>query len=105
MTGDGGATMHFLLPQFRLEVLVKFSPEQAVSDVDGAGRGHNSRSSRDDRALRQHPAVGVVCHSCGARIGKPCVSTVRAFGVGTVGTPIEGVHAERIAAAREAGIA
>ena len=97
--------MHFLSPQFRLEVLVKFSPEQAVSNVDGTGRSHNARSSRDDRDLRQHPAVGVVCHGCGARIGRPCVSTVRAFGVGTVGSPIEGVHTERIAAAREAGIA
>ena len=83
---------------------MKFSPEQAVSDVDGAGRSHNSRSSRDDRALRLHPAVGVVCHRCGARIGKPCVSTVRAFDI-AIGTPIDGVHAERIAAAREAGIA
>jgi hypothetical protein len=103
-TGDGKADISFLLPQFLLEVLVKFLPEQAVSDVDGAGRGHNARASRDDRALRQHPAVGAVCHSCGARIGKPCVSTVRAFGVGTVGGPIEGVHAERIAHAREQGL-
>ena len=58
-----------------------------------------------DRVLRLHPAVGVVCPGCGARIGKPCVSTVPAYGVGTIGTPIEGVHAERIAAAREAAIA
>jgi hypothetical protein len=105
VTGDGKADISFLLPQFLLEVRVKFSPEQAVSDVDGAGRSHNSRPSRDDRVLRQHPALGVVCHGCGARIGKPCVSTVRAFGVGTIGGPIEGVHAERIAAAREAGVA
>jgi len=78
-------------------VLVKYSPEQAMSTV-GASR---SRAGDDDRTLRLHPAVGVVCPGCGARIGKPCVSTVRAFGVGTIGTPIEGVHVERIIAARE----
>ena len=82
---------------------MKFSPEQLMSDV-GAGRAR-SRARDDDRTLRLHPAVGVVCPGCGARIGKSCVSTVRAFGVGTVGTPIEGVHVERIAAAREAGVA
>ena len=71
-----------------------------MSDV-----GARSRVSGDDHALRLHPAVGVVCPGCGARIGKSCVSTVPAFGVGTVGTPIEGVHAERIAAAREEGVA
>ena len=85
---------------------MKYSREQANSDVDGAGRGYGARTSRDvDRVLSQHPALGVICPGCGGRIGKPCVSTVRAFGVGTVGTPIEGVHAERIAAAREQGIA
>jgi len=63
------------------------------------------RANDDDRSLRLHPAVGAVCPGCGARVGKPCVSTVRAFGVGTVGTPIEGVHVERIAAAREQGVA
>ena len=73
------------------------SSVQALSDV-GAGRVR-SRAVDDDRALRLHPAVGVVCPCCGARVGKSCVSTVPAFGVGTVGTPIEGVHAERIAAA------
>ena len=46
-----------------------------------------------------------VCPSCGARIGKPCVSTIPTFGVGAVGVPIEGVHAERVAAAREQGVA
>lgn len=76
---------------------MKYSPEQAMSD-GGVAR---SRVSADDRVLRLHPAVGVVCPCCGSRIGKPCVSTVRAFGVGTIGTPIEGVHVERIAAARE----
>jgi len=58
-----------------------------------------------DRVLRLHPAVAVVCPGCGARIAKPCVSTVRTLGIGAVGVPIEGVHAERIAAAREAGVA
>jgi len=82
-----------LSPQFCLEVIVKYSPEQAMS------------ARADDRVLRLHPAAGVVCPGCGARIGKPCVATVRAFGVGTIGTPIEGVHAERIAAAREQGVA
>jgi hypothetical protein len=81
-------------------VIVKFSPEQAMSDV-----GRDRSRVSDDRAQRIHPSVGVVCPGCGSRIGKPCVSTVRAFGVGTIGTPIEGVHAERIAAAREAGVA
>lgn len=51
------------------------------------------------------PALGVVCPGCGARVGKPCVSTVPAFGVGSVGAPIEGVHAERFAVAREEGVA
>jgi hypothetical protein len=80
-------------------VIVKYSPEQAMSD-GGAGRAL-SRATGDDRALRLHPAVGVVCPGCGARIGKSCVSTVPAFGAGTIGTPIEGVHVERITAARE----
>ena len=83
---------------------MKFSSENAMSDVGVAGRAR-TRTSDDDRVLRLHPAVGVVCPGCGARIGKPCVSTVRAFGVGTIGTPIEGVHVERIAAAREQGVA
>lgn len=78
---------------------MKYSPEQAMSDV-GAGCAQ-ARESVEDRVRRHHPAVGVVCPGCGARIGKPCVATVRAFGVGTIGTPIEGVHVERIAAARE----
>ena len=67
---------------------MKYSPEQAA-----------------DRVLRLHPAVAVVCTCCGARIGKPCVSTVRTLGVGSIGTPIDGVHSERFAAAREAGVA
>jgi hypothetical protein len=83
-------------------VIVKYSPEQAMSDIGATDR---ARSRDDDRALRLHPAAGVVCPGCGSRSGKPCVSTVRAFGVGTIGTPIEGVHAERIAAARERGFA
>ena len=82
---------------------MKYSPEQAMS-VGAVDRAF-SRARGDDRAQRLHPAAGVVCPSCGARIGKSCVSTVRAFGVGTVGTPIEGVHSERIAAAREQGVA
>jgi len=52
-----------------------------------------------------HPALGVVCPGCGARVGKSCVSTVPMLGFGSVGTPIEGVHAERFAAAREEGVA
>lgn len=78
---------------------MKYSPEQSMSDV-GAGRAL-SRETAEDRVRRHHPAVGVVCPGCGARIGKPCTATVRAFGVGTIGTPIEGVHVERVAAARE----
>lgn len=86
--GDGGAA--FCPAASVLEVIVTYSP---------------SRANDDDRSLRLHPAAGVVCPSCGARVRKPCVSTVRTFGVGTVGTPIEGVHVERIAAAREQGVA
>ncbi len=56
-------------------------------------------------AQHLHPAAGVVCPGCGARIGKPCVSTVPLCGVGSVGAPIEGVHSERIAAALERGFA
>jgi hypothetical protein len=56
-----------------------------------------SNGARDTQRL--HPAVGVVCPCCGSRIGNPCVSTVRLCGVGEIGTPIEGVHAERIAEA------
>lgn len=78
---------------------MKYSHELATSNA-----GARSRAGADERAMR-NPAVGVVCPGCGARIGKSCVSTVRAFGVGTIGTPIEGVHAERIAAAREQGVA
>lgn len=87
---------------------MKYSLEQ--SELANGGAAGQSRAARagardDDRVLRLHPAVGVVCPGCGARIGKPCVATVRAFGVGTIGTPIEGVHSERIGAAREAGVA
>lgn len=84
---------------------MKYSLEQAESTGGAADRARPARARDDDRVLRLHPAVGVVCPGCGARIGKPCVATVRAFGVGTIGTPIEGVHAERIGAAREAGVA
>lgn len=80
---------------------MKYSPEQSMSD---AGRSR-SRASDADRTLRLHPAAGVVCPCCGARIGKSCVSTVPTFGAGSTGTPIEGVHAERIAAAREQSVA
>ena len=82
---------------------MKYSSEHAMSNVGAADRVR-SRASADERTLRLHPAVGVVCPGCGARIGKSCVSTVRSFGVGAVGSPIEGVHAERVAAAREAGV-
>jgi len=80
---------------------VKFSSsEQEKTDVIG-----RSYTSRVDARERLYPAAGVVCPSCGARIGKPCVSTVPFLGFGEVGTPIEGVHAERIAAAHEQGVA
>jgi hypothetical protein len=99
VTGDGEIRLFFLSPQTCLEVFVKFSPEQVQrSSVSAAAHAH-------DRALRLHPAAGVVCPGCGARIGKPCVSTVPFCGVGAIGTPIEGVHAERIAAALEQGAA
>ncbi len=52
-----------------------------------------------------YPAIGVVCPGCGARVGKPCVSTVPTLGVGAVGVPIDGVHTERVAVARENGVA
>lgn len=79
---------------------MKYSSEQ----IDGAVA--RSRHDGDgDRVLRLHPAVGVVCPGCGARIGKVCVSTVPTLGVGAVGVAIEGVHSERIAAAREQGVA
>jgi len=87
-----------------LEVIVKYSPEQSNSDGGAAGRAR-ARANSADRVLRLHPAAGVVCPRCGSRIGRSCVATVPAFGVGSVGTPIEGVHAERIASAREAGVA
>jgi hypothetical protein len=62
------------------------------------------RQGRDSREAG-HPALGVVCPGCGARVGKPCVSTIPTLGVGAIGAPIEGVHAERIASAREEGLA
>jgi len=80
-------------------VLVKFSPVQAKASAVARDRNGS------DGVLRLHPAVGVVCPGCGARIGKPCVSTVPHLGAGSVGTPIEGVHVERIAEARAMGIA
>lgn len=52
-----------------------------------------------------HPALGVTCPGCGARVRKPCVAMVPFCGVGVVGSPIDGVHAERVAAAREQGAA
>lgn len=71
---------------------MKYSSEQATR-----GAPSQTQGAQVDRILRLHPAVGVVCPRCGARIGKPCVSTVPALGFGVVGGPIEGVHAERIA--------
>ena len=80
---------------------MKFSSsEQEKTDV--VGRSYTAPS---DARARLYPAAGVVCPSCGARIGKPCVSTVPFCGVGAIGMPIEGVHAERIAAAHEQGVA
>lgn len=61
----------------------------------------NGAAAHGDRA-HLHPAAGVVCPRCGARVGRPCVSTVPLCGGGSTGTPIEGMHAERIAAALEA---
>jgi hypothetical protein len=81
-------------------VLVKFLPAQEMSDA--TTRCPPVRN--DDQVLRLQPASAVVCPDCGARIGKTCVSTVPALGFGMVGAPIEGVHAERVAAAREQGI-
>ena len=49
-----------------------------------------------------HPAENAVCPGCGAGTGFPCISMVPSFGIGVVGVPIEGIHAERIAAARKA---
>jgi hypothetical protein len=65
----------------------------------------NSNHARHDARDFNYPALGVVCPGCGARVGKSCVSTVPTFGVGMIGAAIEGVHAERVAAAREVGIA
>lgn len=75
-----------------------------------ACRGHllfevRVKSSSRDEVFRYEPVKGVVCPGCGARVGKPCVSTVPMCGVGAVGVPIEGVHAARIVAAREEGVA
>jgi hypothetical protein len=72
---------------------VKLSPENAKASNDA--RVHSLR----------HPAFGVVCPGCGARIGKPCVATVPFLGVGAVGAPLEGVHSERIEAMYEGGVA
>jgi hypothetical protein len=84
---------------------VKFSSAHEMSG-GAATRPHAGRSvdRRGDGALCHYPAVGVVCRGCGARVGKPCVSTVPTLGVGAVGVPIDGVHAERVAAARESGV-
>ena len=60
---------------------------------------------KDACTAHLHPAAGVVCPGCGARVGKPCVSTVPLCGVGSVGSPIDGIHSERIAAALERGLA
>jgi hypothetical protein len=59
---------------------------------------------KSDRVFRLNPVLGVVCSCCGARVGKPCVSTVPTLGVGATGVEIDGVHAERVSAAREAGV-
>lgn len=72
---------------------MKFSSEQNMDRIVGR------------EAVPRYPAVGVVCPECGARVGKSCVSTVRALGFGVVGTPIEGVHAARVASALEEGVA
>jgi hypothetical protein len=63
------------------------------------------KSSSRDEIFRASPLLGVVCPGCGARVGKPCVATVPYAGAGTIGVPIEGVHAERVGAAREQGLA
>jgi len=70
-----------------------------------AARQYAARNGREGGSTHLHPAVGVVCPNCGSRIGKSCVSTVPALGHGAVGVPIEGVHVERIAFAREQGVA
>jgi len=69
----------------------------------------SSRRDEAERVFSLQPGFGVVCPGCGARggarVGKPCVTTVPLCGTGSIGTPIEGIHAERVAAAREAGVA
>ena len=65
----------------------------------------SSNSARNAVHSLASPVLGVICPGCGARVGKPCVSTVPTFGAGAVGAVIEGVHAERVAAAREQGVA
>lgn len=74
------------------------------SDIRPRHTHMGARNEMEDRSYRLPPAGGAVCTLCGARIGKPCVSTVPTLGFGVVGTPIDGVHAERVAAAREQGI-
>lgn len=74
------------------------------SDIRPRHTHVGARNEIEDRSYRLPPAGGAVCTLCGARIGKPCVSTVPTLGFGVVGTPIDGVHAERVAAAREQGI-
>jgi hypothetical protein len=74
---------------------VKLSPEQA--------NGDRPRPAYDRAQQRLPAAAGTVCPRCGARVGKPCVATVPYLGVGSIGMPIEGVHAERVAEAREQG--
>lgn len=83
---------------------MKYTLEQPESAV-GKGAARSRAGARDDCTLRLHPAAGAVCPCCGARVGKSCVSVVPTLGVGAVGVPIEGIHAERIAAAREVGVA
>lgn len=63
-----------------------------------------SSSRSAPHSVPLHPAAGVVCPGCGARVGKPCVSTVPLCGVGVIGAPIDGVHSERIAAAIERSV-
>lgn len=82
---------------------MRFFPPQSLPGVEAIEAFARNVARKGDAALRMHPAVGVSCPNWGPRVGKPCVSTAPTQGVGTVGSPTEGVDTERIAAAREAG--
>ena len=49
-----------------------------------------------------HPAESEPCPACNANPGAPCTSTVGLTPHGATGTPIRGLHAARVDAARKA---